>query len=146
MASDSQPQDRAAIRKLIERQFRAVNWSTDHPADWKTFAGDFLPAATLFPAARPPEPQTVPDFVERMQALPEADLQTFDQSFRGAKIMVFGNVAVAFGVCENVENRQAQTRGIEAFLLVKDGDAWRIAAQAWDMERDGLSVPEEFLE
>ena len=60
--------------------------------------------------------------------------------------MLFGNAAVAFGVYENLKNRSTAQPGIEAFLLVKDGSVWRIAAQAWDIERDGLSVPEEFLE
>ena len=60
--------------------------------------------------------------------------------------MLFGNVAVDLGVCENLENRSPAQRGIESFLLVKDGSVWRIAAQAWDIERDGLYVPEEFLE
>jgi hypothetical protein len=30
-------------------------------------------------------------------------------------------------------------------LLVKDTGAWRIAAQAWDTERDGTPLPADLL-
>ena len=29
--------------------------------------------------------------------------------------------------------------------LVKDGGAWRIAAQAWDTEQDGRKIPDDLL-
>lgn len=34
------------------------------------------------------------------------------------------------------ENRETVTRDVSGFLLVKDGDTWRIAAQAWDLVAD----------
>lgn len=146
MTDTQHERDLKAIRDLIGRQFASVTWTEDQAADWSAFAADFLSDAPLFPAARPVSARSVPDFVARMKELPEGELTSFEQSLRGVRVMLFGNVAVAFGVCENLENGSTIHRGIEAFLLVKDAGHWRIAAQAWDMERDGLTVPEEFLE
>ncbi len=146
MTEAQHEQDLETIRHLNARQFASVTWTEEREADWSAFAADFLADAPLFPASRPAQARSIQDFLTRMKALPSEGLASFEQSLGGTKIMLFGNVAVAFGVCENLENRSTVKRGIEAFLLVKDGGSWRIAAQAWDMERDGLSVPEEFLE
>jgi hypothetical protein len=72
----------------------------------------------LYPAARPARPSTAEDFIERMNGLSRTELRSFKSTFMGARIHVFGNVAVAFAVCEMVENETDTIRGIEAFLLI----------------------------
>jgi hypothetical protein len=59
MTSD-QPDDAAAIRALVAHQFASMSWRADTTGDWQAFAADFHPDATLWPAARPAQPQTVP--------------------------------------------------------------------------------------
>ena len=79
-----------------------MTWTEEREADWLAFAADFLADAPLFPASRPVEGRSVPNFLTRMKALPSEGLTSFEQSLGGTKIMLFGNVAVAFGVCENL--------------------------------------------
>ena len=50
-------------------------------------------------------------------------------------------MAVAIAGCESLKTMPDVNRGVEMFLLVKDTGAWRIAAQAWDTERDGEAAP-----
>ena len=138
--------DVAAIRKLIEGQFAALTWSQDRPPDWDGFERDFHPSATLFPSGRPAKPQSVPSFVDRMRELSKETLETFDEALRGAWIRVYGNVAVALAVIETQENDDAPTRGVEALLLIKEGDRWRVAAQAWDSERADCPIPPGLLD
>jgi len=138
--------DIRAIGAIIARQFGAMNWSPDAPPDWGAFAADFLPGAHLFPAARPAAARTAEDFVERMESLAGSSLRSFAQTVLGTEIQVFGNVAVAMGACENIENGTDVVRGVEAFLLVKDDGAWRIASQAWDTESDSARIPDRLLE
>jgi hypothetical protein len=53
---------------------------------------------------------------------------------------------MAIGPRRKVRWRDADVnRGVEMFLLVKDTGAWRIAAQAWDTERDGRRLPADLL-
>jgi hypothetical protein len=80
-----------------------------------------------------------------MRGLTELRLPSFAQSALGTEILVFGNVAVAMGACENVENEAETVRGVEAFLLVKDNGAWRIASQAWDTEGEPNPIPDHLL-
>ena len=143
---DGSDDDVRAIEALVTRQFASMNWRTGGGVDREAFAADFHADARLFPAARPARSQPPDAFLERMAAVVERGLVEFAQRPLGITVQVFGNVAVATGVCENVENGGAPQRGVEAFLLVKDGAAWRIAAQAWDMERDGVRVPASMLD
>lgn len=137
--------DERAIRDLIERQFRSLSWSPDSNAGWAAFAGDFVPGAALYGAARPARAQTVDEFTTRMKKLAASTLPSLDEQLRGYKINVFGNVAVAISVCELNENDTSKSRNVEAMLLIKDDGQWCIAAQAWDTETDGNPIPADLL-
>jgi len=80
-------------------------------------------------AARPVKNQTARDLIQRFQSLARSGLGSFEQSALSSEIHVFGNVAIAFGVCLNLKNRTVVVRGAGAFLLVKEEGAWKIAAQ-----------------
>ena len=97
--------DTEAIRHLIARQFNSMCWTPNNSADWKAFAADFAPWASLYPATRPAQPQTVERFVERMKDLAETTLHTFFEAPLGAVVHVFGNIAVAAAGCEMTEKR-----------------------------------------
>jgi hypothetical protein len=138
---NSENRDRRAIEAIIERQFASLGWSPGRSADWQAFASDFFPDASLYPAARPARRQMVEAFVERMQGL-GTKLRSFDETVLGTEIHIFGNVAVALAGCEIIENGTEVSRGVEALLLIKDGGAWRIVAQAWDTEAEAKPIPE----
>jgi hypothetical protein len=133
--------DIRAIERLIARQFASLSWAPGKPADWDAFAADFLPGASLYPAARPAQRQSVEAFIERMKGLAGTKLRSFSESLLGAEVRVFGNVAVALAACEMIENDAEVSCGIEALLLVKDGGAWRIASQAWDKASEAKPLP-----
>jgi ketosteroid isomerase-like protein len=137
--------DHRAIEAIIERQFGSLNWHPGTSGDWAAFATDFHPEAVLFPTARPAKVQTVAAFIARMKGLAEGPLQTFGERVLGTQIHVFGNIAVALAGCEIIENGEKVTRGVEALLLVKDDGVWRIVAQNWDTEREGLALPSELV-
>ena len=138
--------DERAIRELIERQFKSLSWSPDRDAGWAEFAGDFMPGAPLYGAARPARLQTVDDFTARMKKLASSTLPSLDEQLLDCKINVFGNVAVAVSVCELNENNAKTSRNVEAMLLIKDEGQWRIAAQAWDTEGEDKLIPAELLQ
>ncbi len=138
--------DEKAIRDLIARQFTSLQWSAAQPADWAAFASDFLPCATLFPSARPVAPKSVDAFVERMKGLSQTSLPKLEERLLGADIRIFGNVAVALAVCQITENGDKTSRNVEALLLIKDTDGWKIAAQGWDAETSAKPIPSALLE
>jgi hypothetical protein len=138
-------EDEKAIRDLIERQFGSLNWRPGTTGDWNAFTSDFLPGARLYAAARPVKAQSAQDFVTRMKGLAGTKLRSFAEAVLGVEVRIFGNMAVAIAGCEITENDADVNRGVEMFLLVKDTGAWRIAAQAWDTERDGRRLPADLL-
>jgi hypothetical protein len=145
MHADEHGDDVRAIGALVARQFASLSWGPDTPAGWEAFAADFVPEASLYPAARPAKRQTVQAFVERMRGLAETKLRTFKEDVLGTEIRVFGNVAVAVAACETTENEADVNRGVEMLLLVKDEGTWRIVAQAWDTEGPSKRIPEHLV-
>lgn len=146
MADSGSAADRRAIRNLIARQFESLSWSADKAPGWDAFSRDFVPGASLFPAARPVRPVTVPDFVERMKSAAASTMPVFEEALLGVEIRLYGNVAVALAVCEQREQDTPPARAVEALLLVKDDDVWRIAAQGWDKERENAPIPQAMLD
>ena len=145
MSTNGQTDDVQAIKKILARQLENISLSAEKESDWEQVAHDFIPDASLYPAARPAKAQTVAAFVDRMKALPQAGLNSFEQTMLGAEVHVFGSVAIAFGFCQNIENGSDEVRGVEAYLLVKDGGIWQIASQTWDTENDSQKIPNYLL-
>ena len=141
MADERASDDVRAINAIVERQFRSLSWSDGKGGDWSRFASDFIADASLYPSGRPAKRQSVDEFVERMKTLAQTSLHSFDERVLGTEIHVFGNVAIAFGACEILENRTKATRGVEAMLLIKDAGAWKIVSQAWDNASDAKPIP-----
>lgn len=137
--------DLEAIRDLIDRQFASMSWREGGP-DAALFKGDFLPGAPLYPAARPVSMTSPDEFAERMAQLARTGtLASLHERGIGTRILVFGNVAVAAAVSENTENEDVVNRSVEMLLLVKTEGHWKVAAQAWDKEMSGTSIPDDLL-
>ena len=128
--------DEVAIRALIAAQFEGIRWSPESSADWRTVHRGFAPGAQLWPARRPPVPQSALDFTSRLRRLREEGLNRFTETGVGCHVWIVGNMAVALAGCEMVEGDSGVTRDISGYLLVKHDDEWRIAAQAWDLVDD----------
>ena len=125
------------IRALIKAQFDSIDWAPGRDADWRTVHRGFEPGAQLWPARRPARPQSSADFADRLRKLrDDGTLESFSERGAGCHVWVIGNIAIALAGCEMVENGSAVTRDVSGFLLVKEGEKWRIAAQAWDYVDD----------
>ena len=59
----------------------------------------------------------------------------------GIQIRLYGKVAVALAVCGQRQREASPERAVEALLLLKEDETWRIAAQGWDKERDDSPFP-----
>ncbi len=134
--------DEKAIRALIGAHFQGLKWTPTTRVDWATFAADFLPDASLFPAARPARAKTLDAFIERMNGVAQGSLRSFEERTLGMQILVFGNVAVVLAASEMVENDTEVNHDVSGYLLVKDEGEWRISAHAWDHASEQMPVPE----
>jgi hypothetical protein len=131
-----------AVRAVLARQFEHLSWAAGDTPDYAPVLADFVPGAHMYASRRPAAAQSAAEFCARLERLRvDGTLASFRESMLGAHIRIFGNVAIALAACEMLENEVTTTRDVSGFLLLKDGGRWRIAAQAWDIEREGLSVP-----
>jgi ketosteroid isomerase-like protein len=142
MAVSDDTDDVRAIEALIGAHFDALRWEPGTRADWARFSADFLPDASLFPAARPARRQTLEAFIARMDGVAQGALRSFEEKTLGMRVLVFGNVAVALAASEMLENGTEVNHDVSGYLLLKDGGGWRIAAHAWDKASDQKPVPE----
>jgi hypothetical protein len=134
--------DTQAIRALIANHFQGLRWSPGEPVDWAAFSADFVPDASLFPAARPARRQTLEAFIARMNGVAQGKLRSFEEKTLGMQILRFGTVAVVLSASEMIENGSERNFDVHGYLLVKDTGQWRIAAHAWDHATEQMPVPE----
>lgn len=134
--------DEEEIRALIKNHFEGMRWTVNTTPDWQDFSSDFLPGASLFPAARPVQIKTVQAFIDRMNGVAATTLHTFEEHTLGMQIHAFGNVAVVLAASEMLENGTETNHDISAYLLVKSEGKWLIAAHAWDKASEEMPVPE----
>lgn len=145
MATRDQNDDARAIKSLISAHFQGLQWAPNTRPDWATFSADFLPDASLFPAARPVRRQTLDAFIARMNEVAKGTLRSFEETTVGMQMLVFGNVAVVLGASKLLENNTQVNHDVSGYLLLKDDGKWRIAAHAWDHASDQMPVPEQLL-
>ena len=127
----------------IGAHFQGLKWTPTSPADWAKFAADFLPDASLFPAARPARAKTLDAFIDRMNGVARGSLRAFEERTLGMQVLVFGNVAVVLATSELVENDTEVNHDVSGYLVVKGAGEWRIAAHAWDHASEQMPVPEQ---
>lgn len=143
MTAIDQADDVQAIKRLIGSHFESLRWTPNTRPDWATFSADFLPDASLFPAARPVRRQTLDAFTTRMDAVAKGALRSFEETTLGMQILVFGNVAVVLSASRMLENNTETNHDVSGYLVLKDAGKWRIAAHAWDHATDQLPLPEQ---
>lgn len=136
-------EDEEEIRALIGHHFDAMRWEPGSAPQWSRFRQDFHPVALLFGAARPVQPRTIDDFVERMETVARTKLHTFEEHTQGMKVLRFGNVAVVLALSEMLENGSEVNHDISGYLLIKSDGRWQIAAHAWDQANSEKPVPDD---
>lgn len=134
--------DLQAIQRLIGEHFEALRWDPGGRADWERFSADFIPDASLFPAARPVRRHTLDAFISRMDGLAKAALRSFEEKTLGMQMLIFGNIAVVLAASEMLENGKDVNHDVSGYLLVKDESKWCIAAHAWDKAGTDKPIPQ----
>lgn len=133
--------DEDEIRTLIGDHFEPMRWSERTQPDWDMFRQDFLPEALLIGAARPAQPRSVEGFIDRMETVARANIDSFEEHTHSMTILRFGTVAVVLALSKILENGTTENRDISAYLLVKTHGRWMIAAHAWDQMAEGELTP-----
>jgi len=135
--------DDEAITNLIAEHFEPMRWSEGTEPDWDRFRADFLEGALLCGSARPAQPRTLGEFIERMETVARKNLTSFEEHTRGMKILRVGNIAVVLAMSELLENGSEINHDISGYLLVKSEGRWSIMVHAWHQADEDNPVPDQ---
>ncbi len=138
--------DKTAIVNIVAELYICLTWSPEQPPDWERFLSHFLPDALLLPSVRPAAPVGVATFTQRMaKQRDDGNLIHFHETNLGVTIEIFGNVATAFSPYKTLINQSSESRGVNAFFLVKSDGIWKVASMGWDNESAGQPIPRHLL-
>ncbi|CAN5650407.1 hypothetical protein BH10ACT10_BH10ACT10_20150 [soil metagenome] len=148
MADDRR--DRDEIDGIVRTFFAAFVSGPDVVARLDDLRAVFLPEAVITrTCGGEPAVYDVDGFIAPRRALLSGgSLTDFHEWQLLGRTDVFGDIAQHFGSYAKAGSQEGTAftaRGMKTLQLVRTPDGWRISAAAWDDERDGLSVPSDYL-
>lgn len=140
---------KAELDRLTAAFFRAVSFEEGETPQYEEIYGLFVDAGLLVKnSASTPEISTVSQFIEPRQALVRSgELTRFREVELCESTEIFGNVAHRFNSYAKsgiVKGVSFAARGMISIQFVQTPAGWKISAMAWDDERPGLSIPEQY--
>jgi hypothetical protein len=150
-------QDRAAVadvgslEAIIAALYDTISGPPGH-RDWERLRGLFLPGARLIPSGRKQDGSivarvlSVDEFIEASQ--PRLREEGFFEREISRRVERFGAVAHVFSTYESrhaKDDAKPFVRGINSIQLFHDGKRWWVVTIFWDSERDGQSIPPQYL-
>jgi hypothetical protein len=137
--------DKADVDELVRRFFRAFDNRGGVVPDLESLRDLFVPGALISKnVGTTPELFGVDGFIEpRRVLLTTGDLVEFEEHELAERTEIFGNIAQRFCLYEKSGVHLGQpfrARGVKSLQFLRTSGGWRIAAVAWDDEREGLAV------
>jgi hypothetical protein len=139
----------AAIQSLIAQFFAAVSFPQGGAPLYERIRDVFIPEGLLIKnSGDAPEISSVDAFIAPRQALVDTGrLTSFEEVEVAARTEAFGNVAHRLSTYEKrgVQDGVAfSATGIITTQFIATPAGWRMTTMAWDDERAGLVVPEDY--
>ena len=146
------PEDVRSVEAIIAAMYQATAGSPGQPRQWDRYKSLFAPDARLI-AARPGLEGgatamflTVGNFVDMNKTYFEKG--GFIDKEVARRVESFGNITHVWSTYESrhkPDDPAPYIRGINSVQLLKDGERWWIVNLFWDFEREGVTIPEQYL-
>lgn len=140
---------KAELDRLTSEFFRAVSFEEGGAPPFRNIHGLFIEAGLLIKnTASKPEISTVSQFIEPRQAsVRSGELTRFNEAELSETTEIFGNVAHRFSSYAKsgtMKSAPFVVRGMISTQFILTPGGWKISAMAWDDERPGLSILEQY--
>jgi hypothetical protein len=140
---------KAELDRLTSEFFRAVSFEEGETPLFGIIHGLFIEAGLLIKnTASTPEISTVSRFIEPRQAsVRSGELTRFNETELSETTEIFGNVAHRFSSYAKSGTTKGVpfvARGMISTQFILTSGGWKISAMAWDDERPGLSIREQY--
>jgi hypothetical protein len=147
------PSDRLAATAEIDRLtaefFRAVSFEPGSAPSFEDIRGLFIETGLLIKnTASTPEISTLTEFIEpRVAGFRAGELTRFNEAELTETTEIFGRVAHRFNSYTKsgtLKGVPFAARGMISTQFVLTPAGWKISSMAWDDERPGLVIPEQY--
>ena len=139
----------AAIQSLVEQFFAAVSFPEGGAPQYERIRDLFIPEGRLIKnSGDVPEISDLDAFIAPRQALvDEGRLTAFEEVELASRTEAFGNIAHRLSTYEKrgVQDGVAFSAiGVITTQFIATPEGWRMTTMAWDDERAGLVVPDDY--
>jgi hypothetical protein len=140
---------KAELDRLTNEFFRAVSFEEGGAPPFENIYDLFIEAGLLIKnTASKPEVSTVRQFIEPRQAsVRSGELTRFNEAELCESTEIFGSVAHRFNSYQKsgtLKGVPFAARGMISTQFILTPAGWKISAMAWDDERPGLSIPQNY--
>jgi hypothetical protein len=148
--------DGSSVDAILVAMYQSVSHGPEEEPNWKRMHDIFLPVGVLIPPKRPDAQEFLVLDVDAFQARvlkgmtaakERGDSTAFFESEIARTAECFGRVCQIFSTYEGRHapgDAKPFVRGINSVQLVNDGKRWWISSVAWDTEKDGKTIPQEY--
>lgn len=149
MNDQPSPVVKGELDHLTDEFFRAVSFEAGELPRYEDIHALFIESGLLIKnVGTTPEISSVDQFIEPRRAMVSAgDLTRFREVELSETTEVFGNVAHRFSAYAKTGTMKGvpfEGRGMVSTQFIRTPRGWRMSAMAWDDERPGLSLPEQY--
>lgn len=137
------------IDELVNTFFGLFSVKEGGKADLSAIYRLFIPEGLIIKnASSTPEIYDLKSFIEpREKMLNEGVLVDFKEEELFERTEIFGNIAQRFCLYRKsgiMSGAAFEARGMKTFQFVNTPKGWKMSSLAWDDEREGLEIPEEY--
>lgn len=146
------PADVASVDAIIGALYDVISGPAGQKRNWDRMRSLFVPGARLIVARAMPNGGAQPfvmdveGYIQR--AGPGLEREGFFEREVFGKQEAFGNILHRFSTYESRHSKDDSkpfARGINSIQLLRDGNRWWVVTVYWDSEREGNTIPAEYL-
>jgi hypothetical protein len=150
MNQPTETEVRAELDRLSSAFFQAVSFEVGEVPPYDNIHALFVDTGILIKnTAATPEISSVSQFIEpRLALVRSGELTRFREAELSESTQIFGNVAHRFSAYAKsgaLKGVAFEARGMISTQFISTPGGWRMSAMAWDDERAGLFIPEDWL-
>lgn len=141
--------DEAAIKKAVDDAYASISFKNGATPRYDSIKYFFIPQAQLINfIGDTAQILSIEQFVQAFKIYVDSSkIETFYEQELYGRTDQFGNIAQRISSYKTYINSLdiVKERGVNSFQLIKTPAGWRVSGIIWDVEKTGLTIPDNYL-
>ncbi len=142
--------DDAAIKKAVDAAYAALSFKDKEQPRYDSIRDYFIQQAQLINYIEDTaQILSIDDFTKAFKNYVEsAKISSYKEEELYGRTDQFGNIAQRISSYKTYVNSLdiVKERGVNSFQLIKTPQGWKVSSIIWDVEKNGLTIPDYYLE